>query len=110
MQAGKIRLIAIGAPKRITGALANVPTLREQGVNVDANVFYTIFGPKGLDEAQTAYWDQAISRVMQSDQVKKDLELNYWTIDIVGRRELPAFLEREHENYRRALAEMGLIK
>jgi len=109
-QAGKIRIIAVGAPKRHPGALSNVPTLREQGVNVDANVFYTIFGPKGLDAAQTAYWDHAITRIMQSEHIRKDLELNYWTIDIIGHRELPAFLEREHENYRRVLGEIGMIK
>src|SRR4029079_7102135 len=50
-QAGKIRIIAIGAPRRHGGSLANVPTLREQGIEVDANVFYTVFGPKGIDEA-----------------------------------------------------------
>lgn len=109
-QAGKIRIIAVGAPRRLAGPLANIPTLREQGVEVDAAVFYTIFGPKGLDEAQTAYWDQAISRVMQSEQIRKDLEQNYWTIDLVGHRDLPAFLEREHEKYRRALTDMGMMK
>jgi putative tricarboxylic transport membrane protein len=109
-QAGKIRIIAVGAPKRHAGPLANIATLREQGVAVDANVFYTVFGPKGLDEAQTAYWDQAISQVMQSEYIKKDLEQNYWTIELIGHRDLPAFLEREHENYRRALAEMGMLK
>jgi putative tricarboxylic transport membrane protein len=110
VQAGKIRFLAVGAPKRMTGPLANVPTLREQGVDVDANVFYTIFGPKGLDAAQTAYWDQAITKVMQSDLVRKDLEMNYWTIDVIGHRELPAFLERQHEGYKRALTEMGMMK
>lgn len=109
-EAGKIRIIAVGAPKRHPGALAHVPTLREQGINVDANVFYTIFAAKGIDAAQTAYWDQAITRIVQSDQIKKDLEQNYWTIDVIGHRELPAFLDREHENYRRALADIGMIK
>lgn len=109
-QAGKVRFVALAAPKRYPGPLANVPTLREQGVNVDANVFYTIFGPRGLDAAQVAYWDEAITRVVQSDLIKKDLELNYWTIGVVGHRELPQFLEREHDSYRRALADMGLVK
>lgn len=108
--AGKIRIIAVGAPRRHPGALAAVPTLREQGYEVDANVFYTIFGPKGLTPAQTAYWDQSITRVMQSEQPRKDLELNYWTIEVIGHRELPAFLERELENYRRVLTELGLMK
>ena len=109
-QAGRIRIIAVAAPKRHPGALAHIPTLREQGINVDATVFYTIFGPKGLDAAQTAYWDHAITTAMQSPQVKKDLELNYWTIEFIGHRDLPAFLERENEAYKRALADIGLLK
>lgn len=109
-EAGKIRIIAVAAPRRLAGFLASTPTLREQGVEVDASVFYTVFGPKGLDPAQVAYWDRAISSVMQSEQLKKDLEFNYWTIDLVGHRDLPAFLERKHENYRQALLQMGMLK
>ena len=109
-QAGKIRIIAVAAPRRLRGSLASIPTLREQGVDVDASVFYTVFAPKGIEPAQVAYWDQAISRVMQSDMIKPDLERNYWTIELVGHRELPAFLERELEKYRRALTDMGMLK
>jgi hypothetical protein len=47
---------------------------------------------------------------MQSEQIRKDSEFNRWTLDPIGHRELPAFLEREHENYRRALAELGLAE
>ena len=109
-QAGKIRLLAVAGPRRLPGELANVPTLREQGINSDANVFYTLFGPKGIDPAQIAWWDQALTSAMQSEQLKKDAEFNRWTIELIGHRELPAFLEREHENYRRALADLGLQK
>ena len=75
-----------------------------------AAVFYVIFGPKGLDAAQRGYWDQTLSAVMQSDLIKKDLEANSWTVDLIGRRELPAFLEKEYQNYRRVLTEMGMVK
>jgi len=109
-EAGKIRIIAVAAPKRHPGALANVPTLREQGFNVDANVFYTMFAPKGIDAAQTAYWDDSITQTMQGLQIKQDVDRNFWTIEIIGHRELPAFLEREHEKYRRALADIGMLK
>jgi len=109
-QAGKIRLLAVAGPRRYPGELANVPTLREQCIVSDANVFYTIFAPKGIDSAQAAAWEQAISSVMQSEQIRKDADFNRWTIDPVGYRELPAFLEREVESYRRALGELGLQK
>jgi tripartite-type tricarboxylate transporter receptor subunit TctC len=47
---------------------------------------------------------------MQSDLIKKDLEANSWTVDLIGHRELPAFLEKEYQNYRRVLTEMGMVK
>lgn len=47
---------------------------------------------------------------MQGDALKKDLVINFWTIDLVGHRELPAFLEQERQNYRRALTALCMVK
>ena len=47
---------------------------------------------------------------MKSEAVKKDLDFNFWTVDIVGHRELPAFLNREMDGYRRALTALGMAK
>jgi hypothetical protein len=47
---------------------------------------------------------------MQSEALKKDLVINFWTIDLVGHRDLPAFLEQEHQNYRQALTALGMVK
>jgi len=109
-QSGKVRLIGVAGPRRLPGELANIPTLREQGIDVEANVFYTILAPKGIEPAQAAYWEQSIRTVMQSDQLKKDADFNRWIIDIMGHKELPAFLDREVGEYRRALGELGLPK
>ena len=46
---------------------------------------------------------------MQSADIRKNVEQNYWTIGLIGSRELPQFLDREIEGYRRALTEMGLM-
>jgi putative tricarboxylic transport membrane protein len=109
-QSGKVRLLGVAGPRRLPGELSDIPTMREQGVDVEANVFYTIFAPKDIDAAQAAYWEQAIRSVMQSEQLEKDARFNRWLIDVMGHRELPAFLDREVENYRRALTDIGLLK
>ena len=96
----------------MTGDMAYVPTLREQGINADADVFYTLFAPKGIDAAQTAFWEQALIAAAQGEQLKKDAENNFnrWTIEVVSGRDLNTLLEREYENYRRALGDLGLRK
>jgi putative tricarboxylic transport membrane protein len=110
IQSGKLRFIGVAGPRRHGGVLANVPTMREQGVDVTANVFYTIFGPRGMDAAQLAFWDSALASAMKSDSVKKDLDINFWAVELIGHRELPAFLERELENYRKTLTAIGMMK
>ncbi len=110
IQSGKLRFIGVAGPRRHGGVLANVPTMREQGVDVVANVFYTVFGPRGLDAAQLAFWDEALANSMKSDSVKKDLDFNFWSVDTIGHRELPAFLERELASYRKTLTAIGMMK
>jgi putative tricarboxylic transport membrane protein len=107
-QSGRVRLIAVAGPRRLPGDLANVPTLREQGIAVEANVFYTIFAPKGIEPMHVAYWEKAIASVMQSEQIRKESDFNRWTIELMGHRELPAYLDREVESYRRTLTDIGL--
>ena len=49
-QAGKVRMIAVpAAAERLTGALADVPTWKEQGVNpVQFATWRVLVGPKGM--------------------------------------------------------------
>ena len=47
---------------------------------------------------------------MKSDAVKKDLDFNFWTVDTIGHRDLPAFLEKELDAYRRTLVALGMAK
>jgi putative tricarboxylic transport membrane protein len=109
-QTGKLRFLGVAGPRRHTGVLASVPTMREQGVDVIANVFYTVFGPGGLDAAQVAFWDNALTGAMKSDAIKKDLAFNFWSVETIGHRDVAAFLERELDGYRRTLGALGMAK
>ena len=63
LQAGKIRVIAITSANRQSGALAGVPTWKEQGVNIEFNASQGAIGPKGLSAAQIAFWENAFLRL-----------------------------------------------
>ena len=110
VQGGKLRYIGVAGPQRIPGPLADVPTLREQGLDVMTPVSFVVLAPKGISAAQAAYWDGTLSRMMQTDEIKKDIERNLWIVDLMGHRELPASLEAQHGRYRQRLSEMGLVK
>jgi putative tricarboxylic transport membrane protein len=107
---GRMRVLAVAAPQRLYGPLADVPTWRELGVNFTSGSWRGIFGPKGLTPAQVAYWEGALKKVTESPEWKADLEKNYWTDDFVTGAKLRKDLEEEYAATKALLIDLGLAK
>ena len=107
---GRMRVLAVAAPQRLTGVLASAPTWREQGVNVVAGSWRGVFAPKGLTPAQLAYWENALRKVAESPDWKSDLEKNYWTDHFVTGAALKKELEQEYAQDKAVLVDLGLAK
>ena len=110
IEAGKLRAIGLSAPERQPGAAAQIPTLKEQGVDA---VFYSwrgFIGAKDLTAAQIAFWDDAFAKALQADDWKKDVARNAWAEDLRTSAETRKHLDSERELISRMLAELGLLK
>jgi putative tricarboxylic transport membrane protein len=107
---GKIRMVAVAAPQRQGGVFAQVPTWREQGINVVAPSFRMLVGPRDLSAAQLAFWDDAFGRLAQNAQWKKELDENDWDNSYLNSKASRAFVESQTQAYRAALVELGLVK
>jgi putative tricarboxylic transport membrane protein len=108
LQAEKARALGIGAPQRQAGALAAVPTLREQGMDAVFFSWRGFIGPKDLTRAQIAFWDQAFARATQAEEWKKDLEQNAWAEDFMGSADTRRHLDSEHQILAGMLNELGV--
>jgi putative tricarboxylic transport membrane protein len=109
IQSGTARAIGIGAPKRQQGALAGVPTFREQGIDALFFSWRGFIGAKGLTAAQIAFWDQAFAKAVQADEWKKDLEKNAWAEDFMGSAETRKHLDNEHQIMTKMLVDLGVV-
>ena len=109
-QAGKIRLLAVSSAVRLGGALANVPTWRESGVNAVFHSSLGILGAKGLSPAQVAYWEQAYRKMSESDEWKRHLERSQSYPHFLDHVEAAKFYDEEYRTMRTLLTEMGLAK
>jgi putative tricarboxylic transport membrane protein len=107
---GQVRLIAVSSPQRLTGVLAEVPTWRELGYNAVVSNWRSVIGPKGMSEAQIAYWERVLRRMADSDEWKKELETNFWTNEFMGSAETRKRMERDNAAERAFLVELGLAK
>lgn len=109
-QQGRTRIVAISAPKRMSGVLAQVPTLREQQIAAVNSNWRALIGPKGLQRVQIAYWEDAAARLTRTDRWKKELELNFWEHHLLQGQALREFLTDEANETREILSEVGLAK
>jgi putative tricarboxylic transport membrane protein len=110
VRAGNARIIALGAPRRMGGAVAGVPTLREQGMDIVVSNWRGIVGAKGLSSAQVAYWEDTFAKVVAVDEWKKSLETQFWDGNFLRSREFNQYLEKDYSQTKAVMTDLGLAK
>lgn len=110
LEAGKLRAIAIGAPRRLPGLLADIPTWKELGIDVIADTWRGMLGPKGLTPAQIAYWDGVLSKMVQSREWRDDIEKHHWLDTYRDSAGSKKFLEADYQALKTTLIDLGLVK
>ncbi len=110
LKSGALRVLAVSAPRRVGGALAAAPTLKEQGVDAVVDNFRLIIGPGGISPTHVAYWDQIMARLAQADEWKKDLEANLWENTYMNSRDTRKYLDEQYAQLKSALTDVGLAK
>jgi len=102
--------VGITAERRGDGALAQVPTFKEQGLDVVFSNTRFLVGPRGMSGAQTAYWDNILARVVQTEEWKQDLLKDQSVPDYAGSRRAGERMAMLHRQLRGVLADAGLAK
>ena len=110
VQGGKLRLLGISSARRLGGALAQVPTLKEQGVDAVLANWQGVFGPPRLAPPQIEYWDGVFARVVRSDEWRRDQEQNLWESDYMNAAEYARFLKTDFEQAKAIFIELGLAR
>ena len=110
VRAGRLRVLAIGAPHRWEGDLASVPTWKELGVDSAQDLWRGLAGPPGLTPAQTAYWDATIARALKDPEWVKDIERNLMANVYKNSADTLKHWQTEYADIKALFTEMGLAK
>jgi putative tricarboxylic transport membrane protein len=77
IQSGELRALAISAPERVAGI--DIPTLKEQGVDVQLANWRAIVAPPGITDEQKKALLATVESAVKSDAWKKILADKNWT-------------------------------
>lgn len=106
---GRARILGVSSAERQPGALAELPTLKEQGSNA---VFYTwrgFMGPKGMKPGEIAYWDATFEKLAKSPDWRKETEKQFWNPAYLLSAAFAKQLDAEVDQTRAILSDLGLI-
>lgn len=110
VKAGKARVIAVSAPKPLPGDLANVPTWRSLGLDVEILHWRGVFAPPGIPRDVIAYWDKTLGQLVKTDAWKKQLEQHGWFDAYADSAKFRRDLDAEEKIYTEILTDLGMSK
>jgi len=110
VESGKMRVLAIAAPRRLGPPYEGTPTWTEQGYPVVLGTWRGVIGPRGMTREQIAFWDDVFAKVVASETWKKALRDNSWEANYLDSDGTKKLFEADYAQYRSILADLGMLK
>lgn len=110
-KSNQARIVALLNEQRRTEAeLKDIPTAREQGLDVVWGQAWGLMGAENLDPAVVAWWDDKLGKMVQTDQWKKIVADNYLRSEYTGSAETKPLLAGIYQQHLTLLRDLGLAK
>jgi len=104
--AGRLRALAVSTPERVPGV--GVPTLKEQGIDVDLVNWRGVFGAPGITPAQRDALVGIVRRMVESPGWAQELERNTWVGMPIYGDDYTRYVQAEFERITAILRDIGL--
>lgn len=106
---GKMKPIGVTSAQRLKGAASSIPTLKEQGVNVEIGNWRGVYGAPGISKAQRDELVAQVEKATKSKAWAEALQKNDWTPAWLGGDAFGKFVDDEFASLRATMAKSGMI-
>jgi putative tricarboxylic transport membrane protein len=110
VKAGKVRVLAISAPERLGGALKDVPTMKELGIDAEFTIWRGVFGPKQMSADAKKFWEDTFQKLSEHEKWKEELTKQGWEPEYKGSKEFTQFLQEQEQQISDMLKSLGMHK
>jgi len=107
IETGKMRPIAVTSGKRLKGI--NIPTMIEQGYNIEIGNWRGVYAPAGLTAAQRKGLTDMVLKATKSKSWAESLEKNNWTSAWMANPAFDDFVDSEFASLRATMVKSGMI-
>lgn len=107
--AGQLKLLGIATEERHP-LVPNMPTLREQGINVVYGENRGVLAPKGTPEAALAKLEESCGKVAKETSFIEEMRKQGTDVRFLGRKAYAEFLKKDDTLTKEAAAAVGILK
>jgi putative tricarboxylic transport membrane protein len=108
--AGRMRVLTVLAPERLGGTLADVPTAREAGIEVDWVTWRGFYVPGSISDERYAHWVEVLTEVGESDEWAEVRERNGFDPFFLVGEDFQRFVSQQVQDFREMSREIGIIQ
>jgi putative tricarboxylic transport membrane protein len=105
VKSGGMRALGVLSEERLPGL--DVPTAREQGLDVTLSNWRGLYGPPDMPQAAVAYWQNVIGKMVETPTWKQIAERSQFTTTFMIGAEFQTFLAKTQADVKAALKEAG---
>jgi putative tricarboxylic transport membrane protein len=105
IKAGKMKPIAVTSARRLN----NVPTLKEQGIDVEIGNWRGVYGAPGLTQAQRKALTDMVLAATRSRAWQEALQKNDWTPAVLSGEAFARFVDDEFASLRATMVKSGMV-
>src|SRR5215204_7754794 len=108
IKAGKLRAIGVTSPQRLPGS--DIPTFKEQGVDLVLTNWRSVFGAPGINDAQKKALAEIVEKMVKSNAWKEVLKQKGWDDAYMAGDGFAKFLANEQTRVADVMKTVGLVK
>jgi putative tricarboxylic transport membrane protein len=105
LEAGTLRALAISSAERLPGV--DIPTLREQGIDIEFENWRSLVAPPGISATDRARLDNLVRAMVASDPWREALKQYRWLDRYLADDAFARFVDGEEARVRDILRELG---
>jgi putative tricarboxylic transport membrane protein len=107
IKTGKMKALAMTSGKRLAGV--DIPTLKEQGINVEIGNWRGIYGAGGITPEQRKTLIDLIVKATKSKAWAEAIEKNNWTPALLTGAEFEKFVDDDFASLRATMVKSGMV-
>ncbi len=111
LQSNKVKALAVLSEKRRTAnEFKDVPTAKEQGINLVWGQFWGLAGAPGMEPALAKWWSDRLQKMVATKSWKEMVDANFQRSEFIDYQNAGKYFDEQYKAYLQVLRDLGLSK